>query len=284
MDEQRLLDKVSSMDGNRFEQFVSDLWEVRGWDTTVTRKSRDRGVDIIAKKSTPFNQKQAIQTKCNSINNKVTGPDIQQYSSLKHQIDDADIVVIVTTSDFTTQARQLSSKLNVKLIDGSSLIRLLSESEGTGIFEKYSLSESKDNHSSSRTPRSTEEKLNNYIEQYVDILNSGDLPELNIYTKENQKYPTFSVEFYDGDPDIRSVYYIFNLSDKDFDRVLEKVSDIGHLYVVIEYKSSSVIWLDYKNSKNWTDSPQIFSDIIRILKIAYSTDINGIEEMRLFRH
>ena len=101
MNRSEVLSQLRQMDEYEFEHLVSDLWEKRGWQTTVTSGSSDQGIDVIAEKSSPFSQKYLIQAKRYSEGNKIGSPAIQQYSSLRRQEDDVDAVVIVTTSSFT---------------------------------------------------------------------------------------------------------------------------------------------------------------------------------------
>jgi hypothetical protein len=142
---EQLLSQLREIDEYDFEYLVADVWELRGWQTTVTTGSNDRGIDIIAKKSSPFNQKQLIQVKRYSAHNRIGSPDIQQYSSLRRQEDDVDAVVVVTSSSFTSQARQTADDLNVKLIEGNGLCEMilnlkshefLSDYFGTGVETK----------------------------------------------------------------------------------------------------------------------------------------------------
>lgn len=135
--DEKLLKTLQEMDEYKFEELVADLWEKRGWDTTVTSGSRDRGVDVIAQKDTPFQQKQLIQAKRYSSTTKVGSPDIQQYSSLKHQKDNVDAVIVVTTSGFTAQAKDTASDLNIKTVDGAQLVSLITELRTDDILQTY---------------------------------------------------------------------------------------------------------------------------------------------------
>lgn len=126
---EEVLSYLRQIDAYEFERFVADLWEQYGWETRVTSGSNDHGVDFVAKKSKPFNQKHHVQVKRWASNNKVSAPEIQQYSSLRHREPDIDSVVVVTTSSFSRQAVEESKNLNVKLVDGSDLYKLIVESE-----------------------------------------------------------------------------------------------------------------------------------------------------------
>lgn len=112
------LEQFRSMDEYEFEHLVADVWQKKGWDTTVTQGSNDAGIDIIAEKDDLYHKKILIQAKRYSKGNNVGSQQVQQYYSLKDQEDNVDEVLIVTTSDFTDPARELAEKLNVKLING----------------------------------------------------------------------------------------------------------------------------------------------------------------------
>ncbi|MFB1065025.1 restriction endonuclease [Natrinema sp. H-ect4] len=126
-DDTDIKQKLQSMDDYEFEHFVADLWETMGWDCEVSTASNDKGIDVRAKKTTPYNQKALIQAKRYGEGNKVGSPAIQQYSSLKHQEDNVDKVVVVTTSSYSRNAKELADDLNVKLIDGDDLIGLVDQ-------------------------------------------------------------------------------------------------------------------------------------------------------------
>lgn len=117
---------------SEFEQLVGALWERQGWNTTVTRESRDRGIDIIAESRV---RRQFIQVKQYGGGNKIGRPAIQQYSGLYRQYD-VDEVVVVTTSAFTTEAVQTAHEVGVDLIDGDALVELISEAGGSHFLER----------------------------------------------------------------------------------------------------------------------------------------------------
>lgn len=128
--------RLQEMDNYEFEHLVADLWERMGWNTEVLQASVDAGIDVIATKETPYPQKKVIQAKRYSSGNTVGGPDIQQYASLKHQEPDADSVIVVTTSSFTTHAHDRAKDLNVKLVDVDALVSMINE-VGIDVVRKY---------------------------------------------------------------------------------------------------------------------------------------------------
>jgi hypothetical protein len=115
------------MDEYDFEELVADLWDRAGWSTEVTSGSGDRGIDVIATRTEMTTEKQIIQAKRYSEGNTVGSQDVRNYATLHQQEPDVDSVVIVTTSRFTEQATQLANDLKVKLVDGDSLCRRISQ-------------------------------------------------------------------------------------------------------------------------------------------------------------
>ncbi|MDS0300903.1 restriction endonuclease [Halogeometricum sp. S1BR25-6] len=134
---QEIISSLSNMDVYEFEHFVADLWERQGWDTQVTQGSNDRGIDVVAEKSSPFPQKHLIQAKRYAKDNRIGSPAIQQYNSLRQQESGVDAVVIVTTSSFSRQARQTAHDLNVKTINGDDLYSIIANTEAANILQKY---------------------------------------------------------------------------------------------------------------------------------------------------
>ncbi|WP_415381483.1 restriction endonuclease [Halosimplex sp. TS25] len=130
--------RLQNIDPYDFEDFVADLWEDRGWETTVAQDSNDMGVDVVARKSTDLvEQKLVIQAKRYSDGNKIGRPKVQQYHSLKEQDAAADAAVVVTTSSFSKQAEEWAEKHNVKLIDGDDLLEIIEERRRYDLVDQY---------------------------------------------------------------------------------------------------------------------------------------------------
>lgn len=129
--------RMQGIDPYEFEDFVGELWEEEGWDTTVSQGSNDMGVDVIAEKQGTIGQKLAIQAKRYSEGNKVGRPKVQQYHSLKEQDTNADAAVVVTTSSFTDQAQLWAHDHNVKLVDGDDLVDMVRKHGREDLIEDY---------------------------------------------------------------------------------------------------------------------------------------------------
>jgi hypothetical protein len=114
--------RLQHIDPYEFEHFVADLWARDGYDTEVSQQAADGGVDVIARTEDAFTEtKKVIQAKRYSEGNKVDPDDVRAYAGVRNRITDADEVVLVTSSSFTSGARAEAAELNVKLVDGTDL-------------------------------------------------------------------------------------------------------------------------------------------------------------------
>lgn len=113
---------LQSLSPTEFEYFLAELWERKGWSTTVTQESTDAGVDVAAVKNTSDLQKTLIQAKRYNPDNPVTGPEVRQYAGLYSQEENVENVVVATTGNYTKQAREVGEKSNVTLIGPDELI------------------------------------------------------------------------------------------------------------------------------------------------------------------
>lgn len=135
--EEKLLSHLQKLDGQAFEELLGELWERRGWETEVTARSKDWGIDVIATRELPVPLTIVIQAKRYSSTRNVSSTEVQQYSSLRRQREGVDAVAIVTTAGFSDQARETAEALNVKVTDGAELCRLVEDTEAYGLVEKY---------------------------------------------------------------------------------------------------------------------------------------------------
>ncbi|AEH36289.1 restriction endonuclease [Halopiger xanaduensis] len=169
---------LQAMDNEKFEHFVADLWSRHGWKTVVSQQSRDKSLDVLAEKETPYHQRHAIQAKRYQEENNVGGPKVSEYASLRDQFD-ADVAVVVTTSGFTVDARERSKTLNVKLIDGDDLVEMVVQADALDLVAEYS------DHTSSQHPhpenqhtrkRADRQKTGNDEDLWLGLMILGAVP------------------------------------------------------------------------------------------------------------
>jgi hypothetical protein len=115
---------IRNTDPYEVESLVAQCWEDQGYRTTVRKGSGDRGIDIEAYRHKPVDQKVLIQVKRYSGSNKLGAQEVRKYATLYQQVPNADSVVIVTSGEITSEARDLANDLNVKLVDGDSFAEL----------------------------------------------------------------------------------------------------------------------------------------------------------------
>lgn len=116
------LDKnFSHLSHFEFEAFIGKLFKRMGYETTVTRKTGDFGIDVIAKNS---KNTIAIQVKQNSPGNHVGAVTVQNVlgSMWRYKANKA---IIITTSDFTVQAEQQAREAPVELWNKAVLHRMV---------------------------------------------------------------------------------------------------------------------------------------------------------------
>ena len=113
------------MDGYQFELFCAEMLKNNGFiNVTVTQKSNDHGIDILAEKDTIT---YAIQ--CKRYSSKIGNAAIQQAYSGKgfyHQ----DVAAVLTNQYFTEQAKIEAQAIGVKLWDRDKLDELIKNKNG----------------------------------------------------------------------------------------------------------------------------------------------------------
>lgn len=184
-DDIELVKQLQEIPPDQFEEFVADLWESDGYRTRVVGKSGDRGIDVIAERDNLVSERILIQAKRYSSTNTVGSPEIQQYASLIHQQKDVDKAVVVSTSQFSSQAEELAEQHGLDLIAGSELENHIREKELTELVHQYgsdSASE-RENDSSLRTRPDTPNQIRDVGQQFdMELVALRDEKDINEYT------------------------------------------------------------------------------------------------------
>lgn len=157
--------KFRQVDPYKFEELVATVWRLLGYQTDVKKKSGDRGIDITAIRPNESN-KTLIQVKRYTNKNKIGSGEVRKYATLYQQESNVDSVVIVTSSTFTDQAKQLAQDLDIQAINGDQLAKTVSENYNT--FESFfhtlnGQNNSKNRRSNSTKPRKTQKKKPIYL-------------------------------------------------------------------------------------------------------------------------
>lgn len=123
-----LLERLNQMEGYEFEQFVGRLLDSLGFrDTQVVGRAGDEGIDVVTYLASPFlSAKVVVQVKRHSAN---VGP--RDISYLRDRwAHRADKLLFITTSDYTTGAREVAEdgrEKEVDLVAGSQLVDVMLE-------------------------------------------------------------------------------------------------------------------------------------------------------------
>jgi Holliday junction resolvasome RuvABC ATP-dependent DNA helicase subunit len=118
---------IERLSGEEFERMISTLLNRMGFRTELTKTSGDGGIDIIAVLDRPiFRGRYLFQCKRYSQDNLVSAPAIRDFYGAV-TADRATKGIFITTSEFTTQARDFGEKVGIELIDSHILESLFGE-------------------------------------------------------------------------------------------------------------------------------------------------------------
>lgn len=114
--------KIDTMtfEGWKFEEYIAKLLKKYGYKTTVTSRSGDYGVDVIA--VDPNKVRYAIQCKCYS--NKLGNSPIQEVVAGMKKYN-CQVGVVATNNYFTENAKELARVNDVKLWDRNTLKEMI---------------------------------------------------------------------------------------------------------------------------------------------------------------
>ena len=106
------LKEIDAMTGQEFEEYLSKLFSVLGYDVRKTQATRDGGIDIILKKEGKVT---LIQAKKYKINGTVGVDAVRDVHSNAEKYKASELVVLTTAMNFSLDARNDARDKNVKL-------------------------------------------------------------------------------------------------------------------------------------------------------------------------
>ena len=101
-----------------FEVFCARLFSAMGFETQVTSRTNDGGFDIRMQKD---GVSYIVECKCFSPANPVGRPLLQKLVGA-NALEQADVMVFVTTSSFSAPAVEYARQFGIRLIDGAQLL------------------------------------------------------------------------------------------------------------------------------------------------------------------
>jgi hypothetical protein len=109
---------------DRFEHLIGKLVEKMGYHATVTQYSADGGIDVIATKTGGITSERVlIQAK--RYSGTVGVPQIRDLYGVLSADQEATSAVVITTGNFSAQAREFAEGKRIELIDGDRLLKIL---------------------------------------------------------------------------------------------------------------------------------------------------------------
>ena len=110
-----------------FEEFCATLYREKGYDVEVTPKVNDGGYDLILHKDL---EKSIAECKCYALRHTRGRPLIQKLVGANQQAQ-ADRMIFITTSSFSDEAIDYAKDVNVELIDGKKLLKMINTSDNS---------------------------------------------------------------------------------------------------------------------------------------------------------
>ena len=117
---------LMSLSGIEFEQLIQNLLDQLGFQTQLTAVTGDGGVDIQAYLDRPIvGGRYLIQCKRFAEGTPVGAPTVREFYGAVAADHAAVKGILITTSDFTSQAREFAANVRIDLVDGQQLQGLL---------------------------------------------------------------------------------------------------------------------------------------------------------------
>jgi len=118
---------IHALSGQEFEHVIKSLLTEMGFEAELTEVTGDGGIDIIAKLDKPFvGGRYLFQCKRYSDGNMVGASEVRDFYGAV-MADRALKGIFITTSDFTSQAREFAAQSGVELINLPRLMQLFED-------------------------------------------------------------------------------------------------------------------------------------------------------------
>lgn len=122
------ISQMQALVPERFEELVAKMFKQKGYDSTVTPQQGDHGIDVVLR--APNGEKEVVQ--CKRYQGQVGEPVVRDFfGAMMHE--NAVRGYIVTTGEFTQQAKSWTRGKPIELIDGQRLTQMLQMREMSGV-------------------------------------------------------------------------------------------------------------------------------------------------------
>lgn len=118
----------SKINGFEFEEYIATLFTNKGFQVQRTNYAHDGGIDLIAVYNEPlFCGKYIVQ--CKKYEDALVGQPVIRDLYGVVMSENANKGILITTSDFTEEARSFAKNKNLELIDGNLLKKIISNTD-----------------------------------------------------------------------------------------------------------------------------------------------------------
>jgi restriction system protein len=131
-----VLAALLELDGKEFEEFISHLLEVVGFQAEATQYSRDKGIDVMGTLDAEGLADINLRVQAKRIRSVVSRKDV---AALRGDLEQDQLGCFITTSTFSPDAEEAATSPNkkpIKLIDGNGLAAIILKTFD-GIDESY---------------------------------------------------------------------------------------------------------------------------------------------------
>jgi len=119
IEQAKSISQMQALVPKRFEQLVAEMFKQKGYSATVTPLQGDHGIDVVLR--APNGEKEVVQ--CKRYQGQVGEPIVRDFfGAMMHE--NAVHGYIVTTGEFTQQAKDWARGKPIELIDGEQLTHM----------------------------------------------------------------------------------------------------------------------------------------------------------------
>jgi len=108
---------LSTLTPNEFEDLVAELYRKKGFTVSVTPRSHDAGVDVIARRWSDIGEQQLIIQCKHYPHGTVGAPDVQKLIGARADHPKAHRAILVTSGKFSAGAIKLAQRHRIDLLD-----------------------------------------------------------------------------------------------------------------------------------------------------------------------
>jgi restriction system protein len=123
--------KYAAMTGREFEEFVEKLFRDLGYETELTRGSRDGGVSVTARRDDVVGVTTTLYIQCKNHASPISVEVVRAIAGVVPVEDVGGRAALICPNGFSTEATRFAEHRGVQLIDSDRLAELLARASAT---------------------------------------------------------------------------------------------------------------------------------------------------------